>query len=137
MINLRLCFLLSLFGLAMALATISFIPTQTEWMFWLPIFLVCAIIIARRAPGKYFWHGMITCLLNCVWITGLHLSFFDTYTAHHPDMAAMQPKSGYFAVHPRQMMLMVGPFVGIASGIILGLFSVIAGAIFKSKKAAA
>jgi len=135
MINLRLCFQLSLFGLAMALATITLIPTRFEWMFWLPIFLFCAVIIARHAPGKYFWHGIITCLLNCVWITGVHVSFFDLYTAHHADMAAMQPKTGYFATHPRQMMLLVGPFVGVASGIILGLLSVIAGAIFKTKKA--
>src|SRR2546426_4238331 len=48
---------LSLFGLAMAVATVFVIPSNIEPLFWLVIFIVCAYLIAKRAPGRPFLHG--------------------------------------------------------------------------------
>jgi uncharacterized membrane protein len=44
----------------------------------------------------------------------------------------MMAKMG-MATHPRIMMLITGPIIGIISGLILGLFSVIAAKLLKKK----
>ena len=119
--NWKLIFQLSVFGLIMAFATISLIPEKTEPAFWVVIFVFCAIVIARAAPGKYFLHGFCVSLVNCIWITGAHIFFYDSYVAHHADMASM-----YKGIHPRAMMLVFGPAFGVAFGLVLGLFSFVA-----------
>jgi hypothetical protein len=130
--NKKLIFQLSLFGLAMALATITLIPATIEPAFWLVIFLTCAYIISQKAPGKYFLHGFCVSLVNCVWITVAHIFFSHAYLAHHPQEAAMLVNSP-LAHHPRIMMLIGGSVVGIVSGLVLGLFSWLASLIFKKK----
>jgi hypothetical protein len=124
--NWKLIFQLSLFGLIMACATVALIPEKIEPAFWLVIFVFCAWVIAKAAPGKYFLHGLLVSLVNCVWITAIHFFFYDSYTAHHPDMAAM-----YTGIHPRRMMLVYGPLFGLMFGVVLGLFSFIASKIVK------
>ena len=87
--NLKLIFQLSLFGLVMALATVFWIPSRIEPVFWLVIFLLCAYFIVRTAPGKYFLHGFLVSLLNSVWITAAHIILFSTYIGGHQQEAAM------------------------------------------------
>lgn len=124
--NIKLILQLSAFGLIMAFATVSLIPEKSEPIFWLFIFIFCAYVIAKVCTGRYFWYGFLTSLFNSVWITGIHLLFFDTYAAHHPDIAGMSNNMGYFATHPRMLMLVLGLPFGIAFGIILGLFCIVA-----------
>jgi hypothetical protein len=130
--NWKIIFQLSIFGLIMAFATVSLIPEKVEPAFWLVVFIFCAYVIARVCPGNYFWHGFLVSMVNCIWITAVHIAFRETYEAHHPSMASMGadlPK--YLAVHPRTAMAVMGPFFGAAFGIILGVFSVIASKIAK------
>jgi hypothetical protein len=122
--NFRLIFLLSLFGLAMAFATVYFIPSTIEPIFWLMIFLVCAFIIARQASGKYFLHGFLVSIFNSIWITAAHVALADTYLPRHPQEVALAAKMP--ALSPRLMMLVMGPVIGIISGLVLGLFSWVA-----------
>jgi hypothetical protein len=132
--NWKLIFLLSLFGLAMAFATISLIPMTLEPVFWLVIFITCAWLIAKNTPGRYFLYGFLVSLVNCVWITGAHLYFHHAYLANHTDMAqrmADMPMGG----HPLRLMLITGLFIGILSGLILGLFSYIASRLVKKAQA--
>lgn len=124
--NWKLIIQLSLFGLIMAFATISLIPEKIEPAFWLVIFVFCAYVIARVCAGKYFLHGFLVSMVNCIWITGAHGFFYSSYVANHPDMAAM-----YTGIHPRLMMLVYGPVAGVLFGIILGLFSFVASKIVK------
>jgi hypothetical protein len=128
--NWKLIFQLSLFGLAMALATISLIPQNIEPFFWLIVFLVCAYIIAKRCSGKYFLHGFLLSLVNCVWITGFHIIFSTTYLQNHPNMAQMSANMP-LSNHPRLMMLLMGPLFGAAFGLVQGLFAFIASKIVK------
>ena len=124
-LNGKLIAQLSLFGLAMAVSTVFIIPSTIEPAFWLAIFVVCAVLIARKASGKYFLHGFLVSLLNSVWITGAHILWFGSYIARHPKEASMMA-SMPLPDSPRLMMLMTGPVVGAASGIVLGLFAFIA-----------
>ncbi len=136
--NWKLIFGLSLLGLAMALATISLVPQKIEPFLWLAIFIFSAFVIAQQATGKYFLHGFLVSLVNCVWITGAHVLFYSTYIAHHPDMAAMNAKMpAVVANHPRLMMLVTGPIVGVVCGLILGLFAFIASKLVKKPTIAA
>jgi len=130
--NWKLIFGLSLFGLAMAFGTIYFIPPGIEPYCWLVIFLICAFIIAKNAPGKYFLHGFLVSLVNCVWITGTHIFMSATYLSNHSQEAAQYAKLNEQAhLTVTQAMLIMGPVIGIISGLVLGLFAFIASKIFK------
>jgi len=125
--NWKLVFLLSVFGLAMGLATVSLIPSNIEPFFWLVIFIVSAFLIAKYAPGNYFLHGLCVSIVNSIWITAAHITMFYTYIASHPEyeqmMVGLPPD---LAAHPRRMMLPIGIVSGIISGLVLGLFAWVA-----------
>jgi len=134
--NWKLIFQLSIFGLIMAFATVSLIPQNFEPLFWLVIFVFCAYVIAKVCPGNYFLHGFFVSLVNCVWITSVHIVYYKRYIdiANHPQMASLaknMPAS--LAIHPKLAMLIVGPIFGAIFGIILGTFSFIASKIVKKK----
>jgi len=130
--NKKLIFQLSLFGLAMAFATVYFIPSDIEPFCWLAIFIVCAYLIAKNSTRKYFLTGLCVSLINAVWITSIHIFLFDKYIANHPQEAEMMTKMP-MPDSPRLMMLMTGPLVGIVSGLVLGLFAFMASKIMKKK----
>jgi uncharacterized membrane protein len=130
--NWKLIVQLSVFGLIMAIATISLIPQTFEPAFWLVTFLFCAYTIAKVCAGRYFLHGFLVSLANCVWITGVHLIFYNSYIEHHPAMAEMNATlPAPYLFHPRLIMLVTGPVFGIISGLILGLFAFVASKIVK------
>lgn len=133
--NWKLDFQLSVFGLIMAFATISLIPEAIEPWFWLGIFLFCAYVIAKVCTGKYFLNGFCVSLVNCIWITGAHIIFYSSYIANHPSVYKMSQEHPMFPNHPRLAMLVTGPFFGIASGLVLGLFAFIASKIVTKKPA--
>jgi len=120
--NWKLVFQLSLLGLIMAIGTVFVIPPNIEPLLWLVAFLASAYLIAVRAPGRYFLHGLCVGLANCVWVTGFHVLFFSRYVAGHPREAAMMSSMQ----HPRWMMLAVGPVVGVISGCVIGILAIIA-----------
>jgi hypothetical protein len=132
----KLIFQLSIFGLAMGLATVFIIPSSIEPLFWLAIFGVCAWVIAKRCTQKHFLHGFTVSLANCVWITTAHIVFFDSYLERHPQEAAMM-KTMPLPDSPRLMMLMTGPVVGVISGVVLGLFALVASKLVKPATAPA
>ena len=130
--NNNLIFKLSFFGLAMAFATVYIIPSTIEPFCWLLIFIVCAYIIAKQCSSHYFLNGFMVSLLNCVWITMVHILLFHTYIANHLDEAVLMAKMP-MPTHPRLMMLITGPIIGIISGLVLGLFAFIASKLLKKK----
>jgi len=127
----KLILQLSLFGLAMGVATVFVIPSSIEPAFWLVIFVICAYVIAKRCPTGHFLHGLLLGLANSVWITAAHVLLFDSYIARHAQEAAMM-QTGPLAASPRLMMALVGPVVGLLSGVILGLFAFVAGKLVKN-----
>lgn len=123
--NWKLVIRLSLFGLVMGIATVSVIPSNIEPLFWLVIFGISAYFIATRSSGRYFLHGLLVGIANSVWITASHVLFFDRYIANHPREAAMTT-SMPLAGSPRLLMALTGPVIGVVSGLVLGLFAVVA-----------
>lgn len=133
--NWKLIVQLSLFGLAMGIATVLVIPSTIEPLFWLVVFVISAYVIARRAPGWLFLHGLCTGIANSVWVTGSHVLLFDRYLSHHPQEAAMM-SSMPLPDSPRVMMALVGPVIGIASGAVIGLLALVAARFAVRKRAA-
>ena len=131
--NWKLILQLSMFGLAMGIATVFVVPSNIEPLFWLLIFSLCAYAIATRAPGKYFLHGLLVSIVNSVWITASHVLLFDRYIANHPAEAAMMT-SMPLPDSPRLMMTLTGPVFGLVSGIVLGLFSAAAARLRRSPR---
>lgn len=129
--NWKLIFRLSLFGLAMAIATVYWISQNIEPFFWLVIFVICAYLIAKRCNEKYFLHGFMVSIFNCVWIIAVHLILYNAYMANHADMLR-DMNTRMPGQNPRVMMLVVGPVIGVVSGLILGLFSLIASRMIKT-----
>lgn len=131
----RLIFSLSLFGLAMGLGTVFLIPSTVEPLCWGAIFAICSFLIGKRAPGWFFLHGFLVSLVNCVWITGAHVILFESYIARHPQEAKMMA-SMPLPDSPRLMMLMTGAVIGIVSGLVLGLLSLLSAKILRRAKSA-
>ena len=88
---------LSLFGLAMGIATVFVIPSNIEPLFWLVIFAISASVIARRCSDRHFVQILLVGLANCVWVTGAHVLFFHQYIANHPQEAAMMASAARFS----------------------------------------
>lgn len=125
----KLVFQLSLFGLAMGIATVFVIPPKVEPACWFVIFLICAYIIAKKRTDRHFLHGWFVSIVNSVWITAAHILFFDQYLPNHPQEASMvATMSTAFA---KLMMTLTGPLFGVISGLVLGLFAFIAGKLVK------
>jgi len=130
--NWKIIIQLSIFGLIMAFGTVSLIPQKIEPVFWLVIFVFCAFVIAKVCAARYFLHGFLVSMFNCVWIVAVHVFYYKNYTANHPDMASMAKNMpAALANHPRLSMVIFGPIFGILSGIVLGLFSFVASKIVK------
>jgi hypothetical protein len=133
--NWKMIFQLSLFGLAMGIATVYVIPSNIEPAFWLVIFLICAYLIAKgtAGAGMHFLHGFLVSMVNSVWITAAHVLFFDRYIAGHAQEVAMMRTWSLPA--SRGAMALVGPGFGVLFGIILGVFALVAGKLVKSAPA--
>jgi hypothetical protein len=125
LVNWKVIFQMSLFGLAMGIATVFLIPSSIEPLFWLGIFGITAFFIASRCSGRYFVHGLLVGVANSVWITASHILLFDRYIANHPQEAAMM-SSMPLPDSPRLMMALVGPVIGVVSGLVIGALAVLA-----------
>ena len=126
---------LSMFGLGMGLATVFLIPSTIEPLFWIAIFAISAYVIARRCPVRRFSHGLLVGLANSVWVTASHVLLFHQYIANHPQEAAMM-SSMPLPDSPRLMMAMVGPVIGVVSGVLIGLLAVVTGKLLDRRPAA-
>lgn len=133
--NGKLVLLLSLFGLAMGLGTVFFIPSNVEPFCWLVIFFLSASIIGRSNTARPFLSGFLLGLANCAWIIASHALFVDRYLAGHPQEAAMM-KAMPSVLSLRLAMFVTGPIPGIVSGIIIGLLSLLAAKLFRKPRPA-
>jgi hypothetical protein len=124
--NWKLILQLSLFGLAMGVATVFVVPSTIEPIFWLFIWVVCAYLIAKGTRDLRYLHGLLVGLANSVWIIAAHVLLYDAYAARHAKEVAMtQSISG--AVPQRVLVALLGIPAGFVSGILIGLFALVAG----------
>src|SRR5437879_1270629 len=119
--NWKTIFALSLFGVAMAIASLFGLTRGIEPLLWLGIFIFYAWWIAKHCAGKYFLHGFLVSVLNGVWIALIHAAFFSTFIRNNPEMVASFQKFP-LPITLRVFNLIVGPIVGALFGVVAGLF---------------
>ena len=66
--NWKLIFTLSLFGIAMGVASLFGLPGVTEPVLWLVIFVLYAVWIVKKTSGRYFLHAFVVSVINGIWI---------------------------------------------------------------------
>jgi hypothetical protein len=118
----------------MSVATVYLISSTIEPVFWLVIFVISAYLMATRAPGRYLLHGVMVGIVNSIWITSAHVLLFTDYVANHPQEAAMMA-SMPLPDSPRLMMALTGPIIGVVSGLVIGVFAVIASKVLTRRRA--
>ena len=130
--NWKLIFTLSSFGVAMGVVSLFGLTGRMEPLLWLAIFILYAYWIAAHAKSRHFLHGVLVSVVNGVWVSVIHAAFSSTYFANNPEMLEgfrKLPKS----LSPQSMMLITGPLIGAATGVIAGLLAVIAAKILARK----
>jgi hypothetical protein len=130
--NWKLIFQLSLFGLAMGIGTVFVIPSTVEPFLWLAIFLICAYVLASTGVAHPFLHGLAIGIVNSVWVTSSHVLLFTQYVANHAKEMEMM-KTMPMSDRPRILMAIMGPLIGIVSGIVLGVFALVASKLMKPR----
>ena len=126
--NWKLILQLSMFGLAMGLATVFFIPSNIEPVFWVAIFLFCAYVLAKRATEQPFMHGLFLGVVNGLWITAAHVALFSRYMSAHVREANMMNS---LPVPPVLVTAVAGIASGVVSGIVIGVLALVAGKLVK------
>ena len=129
--NFRLVLALSCFGLLFGIAAVAgVIHAGTELLVWCGVWIVCALVIGARAPGKFFLHGFLVGLLAGVIAPIIQVAMFDSYVAHNPKVVesfkALPP-----AWSPRIVVLAATPVIGLLYGIVLGGLAWVAGKVMR------
>jgi len=150
--NWKVVFILSIFGLIVALGTISLIPQRIESSFWLMIYfnnlpmpepfpkleaviwlivyIFSGYIIAKFCSNKFFLQGFIVSVLNSLWILIFHIVYFNSYIPTHTDMISLFEEMS--TSHPKLTIAFVNLAFGVLAGIVLGLFSFITSKIVRN-----
>jgi hypothetical protein len=134
--NVRLVLALSLLGLIVGVGSIfGLIPTGWETGVWAVIALVCAGVLAARAPGKLFLHGFLTGFIAGVLSTLCQALFVNQYMAHNAraaDVLATHPAG----LSPAVFVVLAAPIWAVLLGLVIGLLAWIGGRFARPKPAA-
>ena len=134
--NVRVVLMLSLFGLVVGLgSTTGLIPAGWETAVWAVISLVCAGVLARQAPGKFFLHGFLTGLISSAIATLLEAAMIGQYLEHNPKAAEsfkLLP-----AISPAVMIVLMTPVAAAVSGVFTGFVTWLWALMTRPKPAAA
>lgn len=122
--NWKLIGLLSLTGVLMGVVTVYYIPTKYESLLGTPVYLLCAYVLARYAEGRFFAHGFLIGVINTAIVTLFHILMQGVYLAHHaPDAAKFAKIHAESGATVTQVMLMLGFFAALLSGLVCGLLT--------------
>lgn len=133
--NWKLILFLCLPGIAMGFASVYGFTVGIEWLLWLTLFIIYAIVIAKTETSKYFLHGLLIGIITAVISTLIQFLFFDIYVLNNPlsDADNNQIPGN---LEPRVFFLLSAPLIGIVSGMVIGLFALLASKFIKPKEAA-
>ena len=128
--NWKLILQLAVFGIAMGLGTVFFVPSTVEPILWLIVFLLSAYAIAKHCVRLRFLNSMLVGLLDSLLKTSVHMVFFSSYVARHAHEIAMI-RQMTSAISPRQLIVLSSPVWGLVFGTVLGLLTLLLGIFIK------
>jgi len=117
---------------SIAVASLFGLTGRLEPLLWLIILVFYAWWIATHCAGKFFLHALAVSVLNGIWISLIHALFFSTYMRNNPEMLAGYQKLPQ-GISPRMMMLIVGPIIGVLTGVVAGLFAWVAAKLLRGR----
>jgi Mg/Co/Ni transporter MgtE len=129
--NWKLIFLLSFFGILVGIASIQGFTRGIEWLLWLIIALICAIVISKKQKSKIFAHGLLIGLFNGLLNGIIQAAFFTSYLMHNPESIEGFRQS---PINPQIFVVFSGPIIGLIFGCAIGLFAIIANKIGRTTK---
>ena len=116
--NWQLIFLLSGFGILMGILSANGLTRKIEPFLWLAFSFISAFIISKNVSRNLFLYGLIVGILWGVFNSVLQSIFFNTYLKNNPRYKEAYAKNA--VVKPRYFILLVGPMIGLVTGIVLG-----------------
>lgn len=128
--NWKLVLQLAMFGIAMGLGTVFFVPSKVEPILWLIVFLLSGYAITKHCVRLRFLNALLVGLLDSLLKTSVHVVFFSDYVARHAqEMAMIRQMTS--AVSPRQLILLSSPIWGVIYGTATGVFALLIGMFVK------
>ena len=127
---------LSMIGLALALGSLFFISPNLEPLLWLGVFLFYAYAIGNGTRTLRFVHGLVLGIFNSFWVSAVHVVFLSRYLAGHPREVAMLDllRGAKVDASPQVILSLTGLTVGFLEGIVIAVFSVVAGMMVRPKR---
>ena len=130
--NWRLIFLLSLFSIVLAAASILGFIQSFEWLMWLVVGIYCGWQFAGKVTDDFFLHGFYLGILNGILNSTFKAVFFHAYISNNPRMAhefANLPQD----LSPQLVLLIMGPIIGAFSGVVFGVLAFLASRVRKRR----
>jgi hypothetical protein len=128
--NWRLILLLSLFGVAMGLGIVFFLPSNITTILWAIIIVLSGYAIAKRCVHLRFLNGLIAGLLDRLLDTTVHVTFFHAYAVRHADEIELI-RQFMPTISPRRLMVLTSPVWGLIFGVAIGLVALLIGVFLK------
>jgi len=94
-----------------------------EWLLWLLITIMSAYVLYKQTDRLLFTHAVLTGIIMGIFNTIVQAAFFDKYLENTPKIEGIPQWP--ITIEPQHFLLMVGPFIGIIYGLIIGLFALI------------
>jgi hypothetical protein len=105
-------------GIALGASSIFGLTHDSEPYFWILIALIVPVVIAKNTSQKIFFHGLLAGLGICIVYAAIQSTFFNMYLSTHPEIILQFQQQSFLS--PRAFLIVVGPFIGIIYGAVLG-----------------
>jgi hypothetical protein len=130
--NWRLVLQLSMFGVAMGLGIVFFLPSTVTTILWTLIVVLSGYAIAQRCVRLRFLNGLVVGLLDRLLSTVVQVLFFHAYAVRHPDNIALL-QAFVPAMSVRRLLVISSPVLGLLYGVAIGLVALLIGVFLKPK----
>lgn len=111
---------LSLFGVLMGILNVFGLAGSLEWLFWLIIALISAVVIEKSAPKLHVTSGFMVGFLDSLFNGIIVAIFWERYLLQNPDVLerlAQMPEG----LAPEFFMIIASVLIGFIYGLFIGL----------------
>lgn len=107
----------------MGFAAVNGLLSNLELIYWLFIYLVCGLVLAKTSRQKYFLNGFVLGVCISIIASLIQILFFDEYLLNNSEVNTELNKLPSSA-EPKTFFIMIAPIIGLISGLALGVFTV-------------
>jgi hypothetical protein len=130
--NWRLILQLSMFGVAMGLGIVFFLPSSATTALWIIIIALSGYAIAKRCVRLRWLNGLLVGLLDGLLSAGVNVLFFHAYAIRHADNIALI-HAFVPVMSVRRLLVLTSPVLGLLYGVAIGLVALLIGVFLRPK----